>query len=100
LSEESEKAPLPEPSRRGRGRVKKEDEVKPIGLEIVCESGKHKEAAEAIFFKEMDEQGGMTVVNQVCGGSIRIQSFSDFPIANIRCTCGKPGHFAIKYTVK
>ena len=96
--EKTTEAPKEAPKRGRRGKSSEAETF--IGLEIVCESGKHKEAAEAIFFKEMDEVGGMTIVNPACGGSIRIKSFADFPLSNIRCTCGQPGHFAIKYTVK
>lgn len=97
--ESEEQKEVKDPQKRGR-KPKEVESSKVIGLEIVCESGKHKEAAEAIFFENMDELGGMTITNNACGGSIRINQFSDFPFGNIRCTCGQPGHFAVKYTVK
>lgn len=87
------------PKKRGRqGSLQKPKEA--IGLEILCTSQTMEEAREKVFMENMDETGGVTINNPVCGGSVYIKSLNLFPKTNMRCTCGKPGHYAVKYTFK
>lgn len=96
-------APVSEDDKPKRGRkpaAEKSEEVKPIAIEIVCDSAKKDAAAEVAFMERMDEKGGVLAFNPVCGGSMYFKDMDHFPKTNKRCTCGKPGHYAVKYTFK
>jgi len=74
------------------------EKVKPIALEIICTPQTKDAEAEAKYYELMDERGGVTIKNPVCGGSMHFKHFELFPKVNKRCTCGRAGHYGVKYT--
>jgi hypothetical protein len=83
-----------------RGRKPKEEvktSISGIAILVECTPQTREKEAEAAFVKRMDNQGGVTAVNEACGGSVRFANLESFPGVNMRCTCGNPMHYMVKY---
>ena len=78
---------------------KKAKEEKPIALEISCDAKDRERVAENLYSENMQADGTLLLVNPVCGGSMLIKDFQYFPKVNRKCTCGKVGHFMVKYSL-
>jgi len=90
-----------DPQKRGRKpKVESVVNVSCVAIEISCSPDGVAQAAEAKFYELMDGSGGVFAVNDACGGSAYFKSIDEFPKSNRRCTCGKVGHFMVKYNIK
>ena len=91
--------PKAEPVKRGRKPIESGPKVY-AAMEIVCDAKDREKVAEQEYAQNQQPNGTLLLVNEQCGGSLLIPDFSKFPLVNRQCTCGKPGHFMVKYSVK
>ena len=74
------------------------EEVRPIGLEIKSKFEERAKEVEKAYRSLEEADGSVTIRNPVCGGSVRYKSFESFPRSNTPCTCGKVGHYMIRFS--